>query len=691
MAESKYRRDFAFLVFSVTYNTMFISYLEAENYRCFCKSEFIFRPGVNVIIGENNAGKTAVLSAIGLIFNRENRRRPQIHDFHQGITAFDVAPVIRVTVRISSSSQDTIDDKAVVATWLTKLKPTWEATLTYECFLPEKDAAEFMNKVGQTPERSKFFETLEIFLPKYVSRIYGGNPSDRIVAEHEMLSKFDYQFLNALRDVQSEMFTGSNPILKSMLHSVLDNGVNDAEQETRKQAFTKLSGELRDHVVDRLDLGTLFQLVAETGAGDGGTLNLAGKLDVDGIISALKLFVSWLGNELPVVCNGLGYNNLVYISLILASMDFKSDPARQSSNAVVFPILLVEEPEAHLHPALQYRLLKYLQKRINEAGKSRQVFITTHSTHITSACPLDSLICLAAPEVGMQPETAYPGRVFGDSLAGQSSKKYVERFLDATKSNMLFARSVIFVEGLAEQLVVPKLAEAAALPLEEYHVGLIAVDGSTFKHFLPLFGACLTQDLRKYALKRRVACLVDADPARKIKGDTQNRKGCFPFEIGRDNDKYEYYDRSGVVTNLEAQIAITNNISINYNMMTFEYDFSEANSGKTFLLTEKCKNKSILENYCIDPPNGEELLITLLNKLRPTCVVNIEAIEDTDQKHRAWFAACYFLSVMGDKGENAFDLAIRLNDADQIAIPDYILQALRWVTKTGNAEEGVDA
>ena len=109
---------------------------------------------------------------------------------------------------------------------------------------------------------------------------------------------------------------------------------------------------------------------------------------------------------------------------------------------------------------MQFQFIKFLKKNISE-NKVKQIFITSHSTHVTSSTPLDDIICLYK-ENGKS-EVAYPGRVFFDIESGESkkdkldSKKYVQRFLDATKSNMLFAEKIIFVEGIAEQLLIPVL------------------------------------------------------------------------------------------------------------------------------------------------------------------------------------------------------------------------------------------
>ncbi|MCS4454971.1 AAA family ATPase [Clostridium botulinum] len=70
------------------------------------------------------------------------------------------------------------------------------------------------------------------------------------------------------------------------------------------------------------------------------------------------------GIEVPIINNGMGYNNLIYISLLLSKFKMITSD-EYGENAKVFPILLVEEPEAHLHPALQYNFLKFLKDEVS--------------------------------------------------------------------------------------------------------------------------------------------------------------------------------------------------------------------------------------------------------------------------------------------------------------------------------------
>ncbi len=429
---------------------MYISDVHIRNYRCFGDSKIQFQPGLNVIIGENNAGKTALLKALGFIFERRNRSRPDLHDFSQAITDYTKSPTIEVSATLRSSTRDTLDDKAVVATWLTRLEAPWEARLTYCFFLPEEHLEEFRKGLGSSPDKKRFLDVVRRMLPKYVSRIYGGEEQNLVSAEPDLLAllaNFDFHFVAAIRDVESDMFLGSNPLLRSMLQQVLDWDIaeNPDEQTKRKDAFRDLSSQLHTDLRKRLSVDQLFKLIEATGAKDGGAPELAGQTDEGDLIAALQLFLTRGNFSVPATHNGLGYNNLVYISVLLASLDFAADQKRRGQNAVLFPILSIEEPEAHLHPALQYKLLKYIQNRLEdklapgEQLRSRQVFLTTHSTHITAAAGLAPIVCLALSD-DHHVFVAYPGRVFGDDAKGIQSRKHVERFLDATKSNMLLLR-----------------------------------------------------------------------------------------------------------------------------------------------------------------------------------------------------------------------------------------------------------
>ncbi|WP_424353542.1 ATP-dependent nuclease [Methanosarcina mazei] len=666
---------------------MYISKIRIQKYRCFDDTTIEFNKGLNVLIGENNSGKTTVLKALRLVFDRSNVGRPTVDDFFKGSPQLQDPPQINITVTIEETDNEGLDEKALVASWLTKLEERWEAKLTYSFYLPDASINEYQEDLKKQEDTGvDLWELLEKYIPKYVVRIYGGNIDSKNRVDAEDLEKFGCECLDALRDVESKMLSGKDTLLKNVLIHFLDFNLRekrlDSEVESKQNDFKLLSNQLVLQLQDRLDIDRILELAKKTGASVGGEPSLNGKLEESDIISVLKLIVKdKLGFEIPISNNGLGYNNLIYISLVLSNLDIITSPDL-GENAKIFPILLIEEPEAHLHPALQYNFLKFLNDEIKDKRISKQIFMTTHSTHITAAVGLDPVICMMYDEKNLI-KAKYPGKVFSNE---DNSKNYLERFLDATKSNMLFSKSVILIEGLAEQLIIPSLSDYLNYSLDENHVAVVQTGSSlpTFKHFLKLFGAEVSNSRKEYSLSKRVACIVDADPLKfgpkvqnsvsdtdlakhKPKKEKYSWRACYPFE---NEDGYKYEMISKNVREYEELLNKTTNpyIKIFYNRTskgkTFEYDLA-------------------FENY------NSKLFADLMGEIKPP--EEVESLMDNctweiEDKNKAIFAASYLKYAESSKGVAALYLAHELKenyynkglDRVKVNVPEHIRNAITW-------------
>ena len=694
---------------------MFISKIKIQGYRNFKNHEIIFNEGINVIIGHNNAGKSNLLRALSIVMDPQAIRKLSIYDFYQNVPLDDLQKnppcvTISLSIRQSNDAYEGSDDLATVRTFLTKLEEPYEALLTYKFFLPEDKIEEYkkalsdLNGSNDNEKRQHAWTIIQRdYLRYYVSKIWGGDPDLQEQANIDDLRKFDFHFLDAIRDVERDMLTGRNTLLREVIDFFLDYDIKHDQTKISQEKIEEIKSRhneflvkcqpvlnmLRTRILDGKN--EILEYANETGA----SFNNA-EPDFNGIITesdlyaALSLIIEYKekGFMIPASYNGLGYNNLIFISLLLSKMQIDSDGAYLGSNAKVFPILAIEEPEAHLHPSMQYKFLTFLQRNLKEKKKTRQIFITTHSTQITSAVNIEQIICLHND--GENTKIGYPAKVFNplegeDDTKLKLSKAYVQRFLDATKSDMLFAQKIIFVEGIAEELLIPTFAKYLGYSLEDYHIAIINVGGRYYDHFLRLFDSA-----NVYSIPKRIACLTDRDPVRKEKEKDSSFTACYPYEYGVDSENYDYKEHA------QSYIEKYNDEGGNIRFFsqdelkgkTLEYDIIISNPNLKLLLTESISNKEEIEKL-MDAVNLEEALKILRHSKENKRI--IEGIENSSwdnesDKLNALIASRYLNSIF--KGNNALELVKALEEnidrtdfCEYFKVPKYIKDAIEWLCK----------
>lgn len=679
---------------------MYIKEIQISNFRNFKNASVPFHEGVNVIIGHNNTGKSNLLRAIGLGLGYSDGQRLCTSDlFYETDVAIlkMQSPRIVIKLVLHRSEGEALDstEMGLFSGMMTDPALSEEAELRYEFKLADSEEDNYKADVASATTPKEIWKIIEHdYIRLYRSNRSGGNQAAGINV-NEALGQIDFQFLDAIRDVSHDLYAGYNPLLREVLNFFIDHSIKNDATKTEDEKKVQLKG-LRDDFVqqssplmqtlqDRLLHGknVFLKYALDTGATFNGAVpDFDGEVRENEMFAVLRMIIKYaVGIEVPATYNGLGYNNLIYMSLLLAKMQADSSITYMKRHAKVLSFLAVEECEAHLHPAMQYKFLQFLQDNKNN-GHVRQIFMTSHSTQIASSVKLDDLICLTSPVIG-QIHVGYPRAIYRkDNADDIESKQYVQRFLDATKADMFFANRLIFVEGIAEELLLPVFAKYLDMDLTDEHILVVNMGGRYFNHFLKLFDTTYP-----YAINKKIVCLTDIDPCRKKNGPNEEYETCYPYEYNTDPANYNYRRHADT---LISQYATHPNIRFYRQDETYgktlEYDLMRENPDCDLLLTNSVSNLREIKAMMAQQDVNE-----MMNKMRKSeentrikASINASAWTN-DEKRKALLASRYLNSV--SKGCNALELNVALManlekpaaDRKDFHVPQYIADALTWL------------
>ena len=679
---------------------MYVKEIKISNFRNFKDASVPFHEGVNVIIGHNNTGKSNLLRAIGLVLGYSDGHRLGTSDlFYETdvATLQQRSPRVEITLVLHRNEGEDLDspEMALFSSMMTDPTLSEEAELRYEFKLADAQEDSYKADVAGATTAKEIWKIIEHdYIRLYKSYRSGGNQA-AVISVNDTLGQIDFQFLDAIRDVSHDLYAGYNPLLREVLNFFIDYSVKNNPQKTEDEIkeqlkslrddFVQQSSPLMQTLQDRLQNGknVFLKYALDTGATFNGAVpDFDGEVTENEMFAVLRMIIKYaIGIEVPATYNGLGYNNLIYMSLLLAKMQADSNVTYMKRNAKVLSFLAVEECEAHLHPAMQYKFLQFLQDN-NANGHVRQIFMTSHSTQIASAVKLDDLICLTSPVLG-QTDVGYPRAVYKDNIADDLvSKQFVQRFLDATKADMFFANRLVFVEGITEELLLPVFARYLNKNLTDEHVLVVNMSGRYFNHFIKLFDTN-----NPYTINKKIVCLTDIDPCRKKKELDEDYEVCYPYEYNIDTTNYDYKHHADTEV-----VRYANHPNIRFYRQdatygkTLEYDMMRENPNCELLLTNSVSN--LME---IKAMMAEQNVDVMMSKMRKSETnTRIKTSIDTsgwtnEEKRKAILASRYLNSV--SKGSNALELNVALMnnlekpiaERKEFHVPQYIVDALTWL------------
>lgn len=494
---------------------MYINKIHIQNYRNYNDFSMNFHKGLNVIIGSNNSGKTGLLYAINLLnypstisvddFNKNNLLK------YEELYA-DNPPEIIIEYYISHriAEDDTNDESIIRLLPFLGIKEFEEnrtekdgkveyniaAKIKAVFSLDVKHLDDYKKEFKSVNNFDEYFMMLNRFVEKYYSWSYTNGITDAKADQKTATSVFDIRLIEAERtseEVRKETKREIDAFTKDAEHAAeldtLRKAVSDDLKDILKESITKLSDLFEDE--DN-----------EIGLKNG---NVSIFSDVKAKFSISDAYVTEVidtksGFVVPLQYNGLGYNNLINIYMLI-----KLTEVKQGRD---FKILCLEEPEAHLHPAMQYKLFKYLKNLDKKNELNQQIFVTTHSSNISAVAGIDNMFMLAYERNNKCSDCRQQSlqEQFTDSdkkTEKKDAKLHLTKFLDVTRSDMLFADKVILVEGIAEKLLMPLFMDVCECPYEDEHISIVEIGGKHFEHFVELFNG--------NAVNKKVLCITDRD------------------------------------------------------------------------------------------------------------------------------------------------------------------------------------
>lgn len=469
-----------------------ISRLRISNFRNFTECEIAPFPAPAVIVGENGVGKSNLLRALRLVLDPDlpdSARQLRPEDIHEGATGpfgRGLAGGAEVVVEVDFEGFDDEEDAlAVLSDALTKVTRPRRARLVYR-FAPRVPLM-IDEPVGGPGDDRLAYTPLD-----YDFQLTQGTDED---SDGSRVRRYiSLRVLPALRDAESDLARWNRSPLRTLLEELpLDRAKLEAIAGDIDAAADRLAHEpevdgLQKDLAARLKRLVGPQLPVDPHVG------IASK-DPDSLLRGLRLFVD-SSRTRTVADTSLGAANVLYLGMLMEAL-----AVRRAASAFVTTILGVEEPEAHLHVAVQRRLFRHL------LATEPAMLLTTHSPHIAAVAPLESLLLLRASTSGTIATTTLDAGL----TAGEAQD--ISRYLDVTRAELLFARFAILVEGAAETYVVPALAKAAGFDLDEYGVVVVNVAGTDFAPYVQLLGT--------HGLQVPHVVVTDGDPLRGSKRSEQ--------------------------------------------------------------------------------------------------------------------------------------------------------------------------
>lgn len=510
---------------------MKIKDIKINNFRFLENVKLNIEDDITLIVGKNNTGKTSLFEVINMFFSERNNF--SFHDFSQttyskfedSFKIYELSvkeadeekkkelemsltllmPIIQLEVQIEYDKvKDSLINLSEFISDLDDAKNTATIKLQYQ----SKNSFGLFGAFESRKEKSqKLIEWLNENITSYYDiKCYGG---DNLIEENFKRKTFSVLYFETIQASRKLDDT------KADKNKTLAVGFSDYYRETNKdnnedvESLEKQLKETSSVLNEKYEkiLKELLEKLKVFGAEPHLTIPeivLQAGFDPENILkNNIKYFYKQDGVQLPENFNGLGYSNLIYLVLKFVSFIEKFKKATPLNKSETLTIL-IEEPEAHLHPQMQQVFISQIKRTLKETKEkenlSVQVIISTHSSHIVTEAGIDVDRSFERiryfSKIFDNKEKRYKVEIkdFNEfrKESDRETFRFLKQYMTLHRCDIFFADKLILVEGTTERILLPLMINKAAKKLNNEYVSIIEVGGAytaKFKELLKFINA----------------------------------------------------------------------------------------------------------------------------------------------------------------------------------------------------------